>query len=273
MKPKIAIATLLMVISTITVFAQNKELTVEEIIANNIKARGGYDKLKAVKSSRMTGKLFFGPEFSVPVTIEAVRPNKQRVDFTVQGMSGTQAYDGKQAWQVMPFGGGSKDPEPASADDQKSMQDDSDIDGPLVDWKDKGNKVEFIGKEDVQGSSTYKLKVTLKSGTIMFQFLDTDSFLEIHNEGKRMIRGAEVETTADIGDYKEVSGLIVPFSIESGPKNSPQRQKIVIEKIEVNVPVDEARFKMPEVKKEDKKAGDGKPVDAKPAEKKPPTQF
>jgi len=253
--------------------AKDAGMTVDEVIAKNIKAMGGYDKIKALKSIRMKISLMV-QGLELPGVIEEARPNKQRLDITFQGMVITQSYDGKTAWQTNPLQG-MKDPSPMGEVESKEMADDADVDGPFIDYKDKGNKVELIGKEDVEGSPTYKLKVTLKSGSVRYIFLDTDSFLEVHSESKRTIRGTEVTTISNLGDYKEVDGLMFPFSLEQGSKDSQQKQKFVVTSVELNPTIDPARFTMPEVKKDDKIAPDAKPADAKtdtkkPDEKKPP---
>jgi hypothetical protein len=155
-----------------------------------------------------------------------------------------QAYDGKNAWQVMPFMG-KKDPELMSGDEAKEVEEMGDFDGPWVDYKSKGNQVELLGKEKIEGTDAYKLKVSLKNGDVQTIYLDADSFLEIKEETKRTVRGSEQVMESSIGDYKEVGGIIFPFAIESGAKGSPEKQKLTITKIELNVPADDSIFKMP----------------------------
>ncbi len=231
------------------------ELTVSQVVAKNIQARGGMDKLKAVKSIRVTGKMSM-QGMDLPVVMEEKRPANFRMEITVQGMSIIQAYDGKTGWIIMPLQG-SKDPQPMSADDLKNAEQQADMDGVLVDSEQKGHKVELVGKEPIEGTDAYKLKVTMKNGDVRYIFLDADSFLEIRTEGKRTVRGTDMEFESSLGDYKEVEGLMIPFSVEEGAKGSAQRAKITIEKVEVNPAIDDARFKMPE------------PTPAPPAEKKP----
>jgi hypothetical protein len=221
--------------------------TLDEILAKNLEARGGLDKLKSVQSVRISGRMTVGPGIEAPIALELKRPNQMRLDITVQGMTGSQAYDGTGGWALMPFGG-QKNPEPMSADETKLAEEQADIDGPLVDYKTKGHTVELVGKEQVEGTDTFKLKVTMKNGVVRHIYLDAEYFLEIRDEGKRTIRGAEMETESIVGDYKEVGGIMFPHSIESGVKGMPQRQKLSVDKIELNVPIDAARFKMPEVK-------------------------
>lgn len=224
--------------------------TVDEIIAKNVQARGGMDKLKAIQGIRMTGKMMMGPGMEAPIVLEIKRGNQMRMEFTFQGMTGVQAYDGKDGWALMPFGG-RKDPEPMPPDAVKDAEEQSDIDGPLVDYKAKGHTVEFLGKEPIEGSDAYKLKITLKNGNVRTVWIDTEANLEIKGEGRKTLRGSEVESETVMGDYKPVAGVMFPHSVEGGPKGAPQRQKIVIDKIEVNPTIDDSRFKMPEVKKEE----------------------
>jgi len=240
--------------------------SVDEIVAKHIQARGGMDKLKAVQTIRSTGKMEVGPGIEAPGIFIQKRPDMTRLDFQVQGLTATQAYDGKAAWAIMPFMG-KKDPELMPADETKEMQEEADIDGPLVDYKAKGNQVELVGKENVEGTPAYKLKVTLKNGNVKYMYLDADSGLQIKEEEKRMMHGSEQETEASLGDYREVNGVMFPFAIENGIKSSPQKEKITIEKLEINVPLDEASFKMPAVAP----APAAKPDTAKPEDKKPPT--
>jgi outer membrane lipoprotein-sorting protein len=247
--------------------------TADEIIAKHINAIGGMAKLTAVKSMRMTGKMTVGPGIEAPAIIEFKRPKNVRMEITLQGMTAVQAYDGANAWQIMPFQG-NKNPEAMGEDERKDMEEESDfVEGPLVNYKEKGHKVELLGKDKVEGSDAYKLKLTLKNGNIQTIYLDADTFLVVKTEGKRLVRGTEVETESFSGDYKEVEGLVIPFSLESGQKGSPQRQRITIEKVEINPTVEDARFKMPEVKKAEGNAPAAKPEskesETKPADKKP----
>lgn len=218
--------------------------TADDIINKNLQAMGGKDKLKAVQSVRMTGTLTVGPGMEAPVTLEMKRPNMMRMDFTLQGMTGSQAYDGTSGWSLMPFGG-STAPQPMSADDAKLAAEQADMDGPLMDYKDKGHTVELLGKEQVEGADTYKLKLTKKDGTITVYYIDAEQFLVIKQEAKRVIRGAELETETIVGDYKAVNGLMMAHSIDGGAKGQPARQKLTVSKIEINVPIEDARFKMP----------------------------
>ena len=218
--------------------------TADELVNKNVQAKGGIEKIKAIQTLRMKGRLNQG-SFTARVGQELKRPEMLRSTFTVQGMTAIQAYDGQTGWQISPFQG-RKDPELLGEDDLRDLVEDADMDGPLVDYKAKGNAVEYLGHDTVDGDDVYRLKCTLKNGDIVYYYLDPDSSLEIRTERQQFIRGAVRERQTDLGSYKPVAGVMYPYSIESGPKNNPAvRAKITIESIEANVPIDDAAFKMP----------------------------
>ncbi len=218
--------------------------TADEIVAKYIQKIGGMEKMQAIKSIRYTGKFDGGGGFTASVLQEQRRPNMIREEIALQGMAQVLGYDGKTGWVINPFGG-KKDAEALGEEGMKQIIEDSDFDGPLVDYKKKGNKVEYIGKEDYEGSDIYKLKVTLANGTIKHYFLDTEFYVPIKVETKQTIRGTENESETILGDYKEVGGVYFPFSVESGAKGSTNRQTVTYEKIEINPTLDDSRFNMP----------------------------
>jgi len=218
--------------------------TADELVNKNIEAKGGMDKIKAVKTRRMTGKLI-GGGIVAATGQENMRPNLVRETFSLQGMTAVQAYDGSTGWQIQPFGG-RKDPELMGEDDLRDLLIDSDFDGPLVDYQAKGNVIEYLGHDTVDGDDALRLKVTLKDGDIIYYYLDPDTYLEIRKETQEFIRGSVRESVSDLGSYKPIAGVMYPFSIASGPKNDPTSwQTVTVEKIEVNVPLDNSEFALP----------------------------
>lgn len=224
---------------------ETKQMTVDQLVAKNAEAKGGSEALRALQSLKLTGKMLVNEgkiEFGFAQTKK--RPAAVRNEYTLQGMTIVQAYDGTEGWKISPFQG-RKDPEKMSADDLKSLIEDAEVDGPLIDWKEKGSTVEYLGTEDVDGTQAHKLKVTRKSGDVNYVWLDPDHFLEIRILSQRQEHGAQVEVETDLGDYEKVNGVFVPFSVESGPKGTADKQKIIIDKAEGNVPLDETPFKFP----------------------------
>jgi len=224
--------------------------TAEELVNKNIEAKGGMEKIKAIKTLRMTGKLIV-QGLTATQGQDNMRPNLVRETTTLQGMTAVQAYDGSTGWQIQPFGG-RKDPELMGEDDMRDLLLDSDFDGPLVDYKAKGNTVEYLGHDTVDGDDALRLKVTLKNGDIVYYYLDPDTYLEIRKETQEFIRGSVRENAANLGSYKPVAGVMFPFSIASGPKNDPTSwQTVTVDKLEANVPLDISEFAVPASLKKD----------------------
>ena len=218
--------------------------TADEIIAHYMKTVGGAEKIQAVKTLRRVGKFTGDDGFEAQVIQESSRPNRVREEFSLQGMTGINAYDGVNGWKIDPFGG-KKDPESLSDEELRSIVEDSDFDELLIDYKAKGNKVEYVGMDNVEGTDVYKLKVTLKSGDTRTYYMDTDSYVPIKYETKRIIRGTPQESETTLGDYKPVGGWYLPFSMETRQKGSSGSQKITFDKIEFNVPIDSTRYFRP----------------------------
>jgi len=131
-----------------------------------------------------------GGQMEAPVTVVIKRPSSMRMEMSVQGKSLIQAFDGTTAWMINPFMG-SSDPQKSNDEDTQAMKDDSDfVGGPLFDYKAKGSTVELIGKEDVEGSPAYKMKVTRKSGNVQCVFVEAQTFLAMRTSGKRRANGA-----------------------------------------------------------------------------------
>jgi hypothetical protein len=230
-------------------FAQNKsQPTVDELVAKNIEAKGGASALRDLGTLRLTGKMLV-QEGQIQLAFMQVkkRPDDVRTEASLQGMTQIEAYDGKEGWRVSPFFG-RRDPERMSADDVKALVEDAEMDGPLVDWQTKGNAVEYLGTEDVDGTPAHKLKVTRKNGDVSFVYLDPDHFLDIRVLTQRTRHGAYEEVETDLGDYEKAGGVFVPTSIEFGRKGAPDKQRIIIDKVEANVQVDDTIFHFPAAK-------------------------
>ena len=246
MYSRLTIVSIASALAVTAVCAQDKpQLTVDELVAKNVAAKGGADALRALQSVRLNGKMLVNEgQIQLAYAETKKRPGEVRTETTLQGMTAVEAYDGKEGWRISPFQG-RKDPERMSADDVKPLMEDAEIDGPLVNWKEKGSTLEYVGREDVDGTSAYKIKVVRKNGDVNFVDLDPDHFLEIRILTHRVRHGAQEETETDVGDYEKIGGVFIPFSIESGRKGDPDKQKVVIEKAEANVPVDDAIFHFP----------------------------
>src|SRR6266849_9299025 len=184
----------------------------DDVIAKYVERVGGADRINTVQTLKRTGRFYGSGGFEATVSQENKRPNKVRDQFSLQGMTSIQAYDGKNGWKVDPFGG-KKDAEALGEDDLKSIVEDAEFEDPLINYQKKGNKLEWLGSDRVEGSDVYKLKLTLSAnGDVRTYYIDAGSYVPIKLEVKRTVRGAEREFEVLLGDYKPVNGWYLPFA-------------------------------------------------------------
>lgn len=220
--------------------------TADELAAKNAEAKGGLEKLRAIKSLRLEGRLLTNNDTLELTNVILVKPpGSIRYEAGLQGLTQVQAYDGRQAWQINPFQG-RKDPEKLSADDAKGMGEDAaDFAGPLVDYQAKGYKLDYLGTEDLDGSPALKLRVTRPNGDVTFVYLDPDQFLDVRTVDRRIEHGVPHETITDYSDYEKVGGIYLPFAQDSWTKGKTDHQKVQIDQAEANLALDDGVFQLP----------------------------
>jgi len=260
-------------------------LTAEQIIEKNVEARGGLSAWRAVQTLTMVGMMDAGPAkipaaeyqpasqqlakaenramaraaleeqrrnegkpmkmVQLPFAMEQKRGRKQRVELEFQGQKAVQTYDGAHGWKLRPFLG-RNEAEPFNADEEKVAAQAQDLDGPLIDYKSKGTRVAVEGIEPVEGRDAYNLRLTLANGTTRHVWVDATSFLEVKIDGTRRLDGKQVPLATFIRDYRSVNGLKVPFLTETQVSGVKYSEKVQIEKVSLNTPLDDARFGKPQ---------------------------
>jgi hypothetical protein len=224
--------------------AQTAAQTAEDLVNRNLQAKGGIDKIKAIRSLRATGKVQQG-NLTAQVGSDSMAPNLLRQSFTIQGMTQIQAYDGNTGWKIAPFEG-RKDAQRLGEDELRDLMEDAIFLGPLVDYRAQGSRIEYLGKDLLDGDEVYRLKVTLKNGDLFYYYLDPETFLEVRMEKVQFIQGAVHESVIECGSYKLVAGVYMPFTYETGNKQNPGVwSRVTYDKIEPNVTLDPAEFRMP----------------------------
>jgi hypothetical protein len=244
MRKKRLVFALLIVPSAILLQAEAFGQNAEEIVAKVIAARGGLRKIRAVHSERVSGKITFG-DVSGPFVVELKRPLKMHMQLTIQNQTMVRIYDGQsQGWANNPFAG-KANPEPMSEDELKNITEESDFDGPLIDYKSKGNKVELVGKDKFNDKDVWHVKLTAKDGDVRSYLFDANTFELLKWEGKRRYEGQELPVESYFSDYRDVGGLKFAFAIDSGKSAGEISQKIRIEKIELNPELNDTDFGKP----------------------------
>ena len=214
--------------------ATGNQVTADELVARNLEARGGADKLRAITSMHTLGKMRLGGGLEAKTESFAVAPDKLRYELSLQGLTQVNAWDGTQGWLIDPFQG-RRDPQKLSGDDTKDLAQAADIAGPLLDAQKKGERIEYLGTEDIDGTDAHKLRVTFKNGDSRVIYLDPDQFLEIRIVDHRIVRGQEQVQTTDLGEYEKVDGVYFPF----------EQGQVHVESAELNKPIDTAMFAFP----------------------------
>jgi outer membrane lipoprotein-sorting protein len=217
----------------------------DELVARHLAAMGGADKLAAVKTVKMTAT-GSANGMEVPITVYLKRPGMMRTESNVQGQSIVQAFDGTRSWSINPLMGPGG---PAYGGEQESRNARerafSQIEGHLVDYKARGSTVEVQGKEYLEGSQVYKVKITTQGGSAIWEYLDADTYLDAKTVVQVYQGGHDVEVTSYPSNYKRVAGVLLPHQIDQRIGDLPA-MKMAIAKIEVNLPLDDAIFRLPQ---------------------------
>lgn len=220
--------------------------TLDEILARNYQAHGGLDKLKAITAMKMSGKMVIPDQgLEMPMVMWRKYPDKMRVESRFEEKKIVQAYDGRKAWWIMPFL--SEEPQEMAPEQAKLFAEQADFENPLVVFKEKGYPLELMGKEEMEGTLVFKLKLTKPDGREIFFYLDAESGFEV--KSTLTLKIGETETLNEIlyGKYKPVDGLMMPFYVENRMNGKSQMQ-MTMETLELNPAMDDAIFAMPQKK-------------------------
>jgi outer membrane lipoprotein-sorting protein len=218
----------------------------DDIISKYIEAIGGRDKIKAITSMKVNAKLQQGGQ-EIPGIIYKKRPNLFELEYTVQGKTGREGFDGTDGWNFNPFSGRDY-AEKMDADELKTTKFESNFDEALIDYAKKGYKVSYVGEEDADGSPAYHLALTTQEGDVYDYFLDKDSYLPVKLKAHvKMQDGSTADFETNFSDYKEAGGVLIPYTVENVQEYQGEKYSrfLKVDSVEVNVPVDDSIFKMP----------------------------
>ena len=223
--------------------AKSQEPTADQIVEQYIAARGGIKKIRAIRTLRESGRMTEGPNREAVVTRELKRPAHTRFEITLQGVTGVFVSDGTKGWKLNPFDG-DLEPKPLPEAAIKEAAEQADIEGPLVDWKAKGHALELLGKDTVGDRVAWKIRMTLKSGDVRYEYIDVKNYERLRTDSTRTVKGRPVQVQVIFGDYKKTAGVSFPGVVEVTASGRPQKLRITVEKVEVNPALADDRFAM-----------------------------
>ena len=260
------------------------KLSAAAIVDKNVAARGGLQAWRAVQTMSMQGKLGAGgnrratisvptpdrkssrqalptrptEEVQLPFVMELKRPGKMRMELQFNGQTAIQVFDGANGWKLRPFLNRLV-VEPYTTEEMKLSSMQADVDGYLIDYAAKGTQIELVGMEKVEDRDTYKLKLTMKNGQSIHDWIDAQTFLEAKIEGQpRRLDGVYHPVEVYYRDYRPVSGLQIAHLLETKVLQVARTakgfrdpvvpsEKIIVEKVMVNPKLDENHFSKPEL--------------------------
>lgn len=215
--------------------------SVDEIVARHVAARGGLERIRSVHTLRQTGHANAGANREGRVTRELKLPGRSRFELTVQGVTGVYVSDGRRGWRVSPFEGDTG-PKELSEQAVQEAAEQADFEGPLVDWKAKGHRVELVSRESVSGREAYKLEIKMHSGAVKYWYLDVKTLNLVRADSTREVRGLPVRVESTFGDYRKTGGLLFPRRIEVQAEGRPDRLLVTVDTVEINPALSDARF-------------------------------
>lgn len=216
---------------------------VDRLVAAHLAARGGEERIRAVLSQRLVGRVTTA-HGEHPLRVEWRRPDAVRIEVTMQGKAMIQAFDGERGWLVVPMLG-SDAPQAASEDEVAQLRRSADFDGPLLDAAAKGNRIELLGRSSFEGTPVDRLRVTSAGGEVVELDLDVESHLLLRETGVSRRNGYEARYSVTYGAYREVGGLMIPFERVRTVEGMPVAQVTTVESIELDVELPDRRFAMP----------------------------
>ncbi|MGU7769086.1 outer membrane lipoprotein-sorting protein [Burkholderia sp. MR1-5-21] len=224
-----------------------QHLSAAQIVERNVAARGGLQAWHAVSTMKMTGQLDAGgtKNTKLPFTLTLKRPHKSRLEIVFAQQTALQVFDGSKGWTVRPYLG-RNEVDPYTPAQAKSAAASAELDGPLIDYANKGTTIQALGTEQVEGHRAYVLKLTTRDGSERRLWIDAASFLELKIDGEpRVLDGRTHSVAIFYRDYKKENGLVMPHTLETVVSGVTPTRKITIEHVAVNEPADDAMFGKP----------------------------
>jgi len=244
---------LLMIAAGLLVSTAAMAQTADEIIAKYFENTGGLDKWKSLKGLKYSGKLNQGG-MEIPFENYVFKDGRQTTIYSLQGKTiRSNVFDGKDLWSdnYMTMKAEKSDAETT----ENFKQEAADFPDAFVDYKAKGYKVEFLGKETVEGSETFKLKLTKKpikvdgskeTENVVYYYFDATEYVPLVMETEiKAGPGKGMVSQVKYSDYQELSnGLIIAFTQAFGAKGGPS-QPITMTSIQIDPTLDAKELAFP----------------------------
>jgi len=212
----------------------------------------GQEKLMKIKTFTIYGNIVqMGTEFSFVQKVK--KPDKFRMEADIQGQKMIQAFSGDDGWYIAPWIG--PDPQDLTGQQLKQAKEQTNIEGDLYNWEEKGHLVEYLGTEDMEGTEVYKIKLTKKDGDEIFYYIDSEAYIILKESRKMTVQGNEMEIESFPGNYEMLDGIAFPMSIKTNTMG--QETQVLFDSVKFDLELDDSIFNRP-VQEEAEVEEDGK---------------
>jgi hypothetical protein len=222
-----------------TLFVQVRAQTAEEVINKHFEAVGGKSLLASIKSISVESTVQVQGS-DAPSSLTILNGRAYRLESEFNGQKIIQVYTEKGGWSLNPMSG-SNDPQPLTSDQFKAGKDQMDIGGPLYNYSGKGNKVEFLGKEEGQ----FKIKTTSRDNITTFFYIDPQSYLITKSVQNGTMMGQQMQVIRTFSNFQKTDfGYTIPYTTDinyGGGFNLTSN----VRKVQFNPDVDPKIFEMP----------------------------
>jgi len=223
-------------------------LDAAEIADKNIAARGGQDAWKKIQSIAWVGHIdsTHAPQPSMPFVLEMKRPNKTRFEINAQTQKSVRIFDGTQGWKLLMTSNGKPNLQPYTDEELEFARHGFGIDSLLMNYQSQGISLSLEGVDDIEGRQAYRLAAMLPSGGLQHVWIDTQSFLDIKYDRKSITAyGQPITVPMFYRNYQTIGDLRLPLLIETGTGTGQKSDNMVIDKVLLNPPLEDALFLKP----------------------------
>lgn len=226
-----------LLLSTAYVQAQ----TADEVVSKHLAAIGGKDVINKIKSQVIESSIsVMGSDLTSTSTLLVGKGFKNVANFNGQEI--IQCITTTGGWMINPLAG-QTDPTALPDDQVKAAQSVLEIAGGLMNYKEKGGKVDLAGTESVEGVKAIKLKLTDKDGKESFYWLDPATYYIVKRESTTEANGQSITASSLFSNFKKTDiGFVMPFTTIV---NQGFEMTITVEKVTFNTEIDPKIFEMP----------------------------
>ena len=235
------IAAFTMLFSQAVSAQQDKLPEAKEVLKKYIKATGGEEKYKSIKTMKTKAEMeFVGQGFNAKMTMISKAPNMIKATMELGAIgSQTRGNDGKTCYESSTITGARI----IKGSEAERMSEEADF-AALLQPEKIYKEMKVAAKEKVGDEECFRLEFVRKDGTKETSWYSVESGLSIKSIQTVPSPMGNIRVTSESTDYKEVGGIKVPHTVTQ--KMGPVTVKMKIKSVEVNPELDDSEFAAPE---------------------------